>query len=397
MGQAVRSAMALGLHSSQALSSHAADSNRSRATFWTIYFLERITCLHLGRPTCLVDHYIDAPFPEDAPNASGADANSSYAYIRAMTVVGKISHALLMAAYSPQSVKTAQELPRMNQLNNECVTELQRTCDCLPPSLRFLDKRVPIGYSWQEVQRTSLGITYHLVRLLIFRPSLVYASFFTSLAAAQDSIGDKMILKTNIEYSLSSAKMIIDLAYDSFFRRCPLLCRDGNLASAVVTACLTLLFDVLDAETTTSRANEVFGFVDKGLECLRKADHVGSTTGSAISIEVMKIAKDAIFANEFEASLLPELSHNFAWLNDTALWEQDGQPSSSGGLSASGMLGDLGLKETSQLQPVSDVSSWTADPGNSHQLIMDLMGESLRFSDNYYRGFHQAPGYEGFS
>jgi hypothetical protein len=378
--------MALGLHSSQALSSHAAVANRSRATFWTIYFLERITCLHLGRPTCLVDHYIDAPFPEDTTDVSDVNANSSYAYIRAMTVVGKISHTLLMAAYSPNSVKTVQELPRMNQLNNKCVAELQRTSDSLPPNLKFLVKQVPIGHSWQEVQRTSLGMTYHLVRLLIFRPSLIYASFFPSLAAAQESIGDMMNLKTNIDNSMSSAKMIIELAHDSFFRRCPPLCRDGNLASAVVTACLTLLFDVLDAETTTLHANEVFSFVDKGLECLRKADHIGSTTGSAISVEVMRIAKDAIFANEFEAALLPELSHNFAWLNDTTLWEQDSQTGSGGGPLAYGMLGDMGFNEQSQPQPVPVVAPRAANPRDSQQLIMDLMGESFRFPGNSYGG-----------
>lgn len=376
--------MALGLHSSQALPCSVLEYNRLRVTFWTIYYMERITCLFLGRPTCLVDDYIDVPHPEDTPGRPGTDPIGEYAYIRAMTVVGKISHDLMMASYSPKTVKTALDLPTMNRLTDLCIAELQQVCDSLPQYLRFFEKCGPVGHEWQEVQRTSLGITYHLVRLLIFRPSLVYATFFTSLAAAQESIGNQMVLKINIDNCISSAKMIIDLAHDSFFNRCPNLCQDGHLASAVITACLTLLFDVLDAQTTLLHANEVFGFVDRSLECLCKVDHIGSTTGRAMSMEVMRTAKEALYANELEASLLRDLSHNFTWLNHTTSLDQAGQTDQNASPWTYSMLGIPGFDQSDQLQLATGAISRATNPENLHQAITGIMGEGLCFLENYY-------------
>lgn len=81
-----------------------------------------------------------------------------------------------------------------------------------------------------------------------------------------------------------------------------------------MSACLTLLFEVLDAETTPAHATEVFHVVDKGLQCLDLVDHIGSTTGRAISLDVMKVAKDALFSTEAETRLGSNLVENFSWL-----------------------------------------------------------------------------------
>lgn len=82
----------------------------------------------------------------------------------------------------------------------------------------------------------------------------------------------------------------------------------------IVSACLTLLFEVLDSETSPTHAKEVFLVVDKGLRCLDQVHHIGSTTGRNISLDVMRIAKDALLSTEAEKRLESNIVENFAWL-----------------------------------------------------------------------------------
>jgi len=54
--------------------------------------------------------------------------------------------------------------------------------------------------------------------------------------------------------------------------------------------------------------------VDKGLQCLDRIDNIGSSTGRAISVDVMKIAKDALLSTEAEKRLESSLVDDFTWL-----------------------------------------------------------------------------------
>lgn len=89
---------------------------------------------------------------------------------------------------------------------------------------------------------------------------------------------------------------------------------DHSFKFFIVSACLTLLFEVLDSETTPAHATEAFHTVEKGLQCLDRINHLGSTTGRAISLDVMRIAKDALFSTEAETRLGSNLVEDFAWL-----------------------------------------------------------------------------------
>lgn len=181
-----------------------------------------------GRPTSLCDEYIDAPLPNDLPEGSDSRP-TQYAYVRAMSKLGKISDRIMTGNYSPKTGRRVSELSVVNRANNECIESLTQLLDTLPVFLHFFDKHSPIGEEWQEVQRTCLGISYHISHILMFRPALVYVTLFDSLALAQASIGDHIDIQKNMNLAVSAAKSLIFLTHDAFFRRCPAMKRDGNV------------------------------------------------------------------------------------------------------------------------------------------------------------------------
>jgi len=224
--------MALGLHRSQVVSGSGAWLTRLRLTFWTIYYMERMTALFSGRPTCLSEEHIDAPLSDDM--TQGPDSfPAQHSYVRAMSVLGRVSDTIMRANYSPTTVKRVSELSTMNRTNNECIETLQCLLNNLPPFLHFFDQQTPLGEEWQEVQRTCLGITYHITCILIYRPAIIYVTFFDSLALAQESIGDRIDIQKNIDLAVLSAKSLIALTHDAFFNRCPAMKRDGNMAVSI--------------------------------------------------------------------------------------------------------------------------------------------------------------------
>ncbi|KAL1310665.1 hypothetical protein AAFC00_000931 [Neodothiora populina] len=354
LGHAARCAMALGLHRSQVVSGSGVLLNRLRLTFWTIYYMERLVSMYLGRPSSLAEDQIDAPFPDDLP--AGLDScPTDYAYVRAMAIIGRVSVTVVTGNYSPKTARCVSELTRVNQLNSECIHALQDLKTNMPSFLHFFDENRPIGEEWQEVQRTNVGITYHITRILIFRPALIYVTFFDSLALAQASIGDRIDIKENMDLAVQSARSLINLTYTAFSVRCPSLRRDGNLVPFIVSACLTLLFEILDSEATPAHATEVFHMVDKGLQCLDKVDHIGSITGKNISLDVMRIAKDALLSTEAQSRLESNIVEDFAWLNNIEFEETSQDHAGTWMYNAMGMIPN-------------------ADP---NQTMFDVMGDGL--------------------
>lgn len=229
LGHAARCAMALGLHRAQVTTGNSVFMTRLRLTFWTIYYMERMIAMFSGRPTCFVDEHIDTSFPDDLPEGSDSRP-TQYAYVRAMAQLGKITDRIMTGNYSSKTAKRVSELSAVNQINNECIADLRSLLETLPCFLHFYDHHSPVKEQWQEVQRLCFGVSYHIARTLIFRPALVYVTFFDSLALAQESIGDRIDVKHSMEMAVVSAKELIDLAHDTLFRRCPAMKRDGNIA-----------------------------------------------------------------------------------------------------------------------------------------------------------------------
>lgn len=109
-----------------------------------------------------------------------------------------------------------------------------------------------------------------------------------------------------------------------------------------------------------------------------KIDHIGTTTGRAISLDVMKVAKDALFSTEAEMRLGSNLIEDFAWLNDDAFQlPQDGAGSWLNTImdipvQAISGLEDMGMSTQSNILE-------TTDP---NQAVLDMMGQGLRFTNN---------------
>lgn len=160
-----------------------------------------------------------------------------------------------------------------------------------------------------------LASHYYLARMLLHRPALVFATLFDSKSQAGESAQGMMHVQESIEASISSAKSIVNLTHDAYFDRCPEVKFDGSLASFLVSACVTLLYDVLDPKITHDYARTTFAVVERGIKCLDQIQHVGPTSGKAVSIDVMKVAKDALRSARTDSQLLDEnLVDFFPWL-----------------------------------------------------------------------------------
>ncbi|KAI4792185.1 hypothetical protein E4T45_12784, partial [Aureobasidium sp. EXF-8846] len=170
LGHASRSAMALGLHRAQVVTGDNTFLHRLRLTFWTIFYMERMMSMFIGRPSCFLDDSIDAPYPDDFPRSEDGTQNIEYAYIRAMAVLGKISERIMKCQYSPTRAARGTDLTEVNRINGECSQALRDLSATLPSYLRFFDDKTPTGAPWQEVQRSCLGATYHVACILMMRP-----------------------------------------------------------------------------------------------------------------------------------------------------------------------------------------------------------------------------------
>ncbi|KAG9675633.1 hypothetical protein KCU95_g16341, partial [Aureobasidium melanogenum] len=386
LGHASRSAMALGLHRAQVVAGNNSFLNTLRLTFWTTFYMERMVSMFTGRPSCFVDESIDTPHPTDCQHAEDGSQNIEYAYIRAMAALGKISERIMACHYSPTKPTRVSDLTEVNRVNNECSGALNELLETLPPYLHFFDDKTPIGETWQEVQRICLGATYHIACILMMRPALVYVTFFESKQQAQDSIGDRIDIQRDIKRTVSSAKDLISLVHDGFFNRCLAMRRDGNMVYFIVSACLVLLFDVLDTETTSAHATEVFQEVEKGLKCLDQIDHIGSTTGRAISLDVMKIAKDALKSTEPTTHLGTNLMESFTWLNNE-MFDQAPYDSASSWLYNSLEMPSFDYSTVG----MTDLFGPNGGADLMVPMAFDMMGQGLQVADGNYIPSQTAP------
>ncbi|GLA75499.1 hypothetical protein AtubIFM55763_006778 [Aspergillus tubingensis] len=320
LGHATRTCLVLGLHRAQVTDGRDPNVHRLRLTFWTTFFCERISSLYMGRPSSLSDRQIDTAYPEDLPQNlydSTCAPMQECAFIRAMGEISKLADRISIEIYSPASIKNPTDLDKLNQISIECDQALQAVTPTLPSYLHFFDDTVPIGEPWQEIQRVSLGFCYYVVRMLLSRPALVLTTFFTSVQEAQFATGCTE-LQACINSSTSAARNLIHLAHDVYFRRFPEIRYDGALASFLVSATLTLLYDVLNLGTDPDRARQTFTVVEKAIKCLDEIEHTGYTSGKALSLDLMRVAKQAVQASDPVVDTNQVLMDAFPWLDNWA-------------------------------------------------------------------------------
>ncbi|EAU34335.1 predicted protein [Aspergillus terreus NIH2624] len=332
LGHATRTAMVLGLHRSQVTDGREPHMHRLRLTFWIVFVFERISSVYMGRPSALSENQIDTAYPEDLAYPSGGDSyhapSIECAWVRAMADIAKLADRVSIDIYSPASIRSLADMARCHQTSIECDAALQTITRALPPYLHFFDEAVPVGDDWQEIQRLSLGFSYYVVRMLLYRPALVMTTFFASTAEAQQSAEGCIDLRACIDASTSAARNLVNLAYDVYFRRFPDIRYDGALASFIVSSCMTLLYDVLNLGSDPDRARQTFAVVERGIRCLDEIEHVGYTTGKAMSVDLMKVAKQAVLAADPVVDTNQALVDSFPWLDNWPRTETASLPAS---------------------------------------------------------------------
>ncbi|OJD40621.1 c6 transcription factor [Diplodia corticola] len=329
LGFAARSALALGMHKREVVRGNSYSQHRLRATFWTIYGLERIVSLFTGRPSSFHDDQIDASYPDDIidnPNAKGSCAE--FAAARASADMGRIANKIASDIYSPRSgVKRTSDLLVVHAVAHQCTDALESLAHSLPSYLQFYDPGLPLGADWQEVQRTFLGMWYHLMHILIHRPALTYATFFSSRFEAQETAGTLLDINASVAASVASAKAIIQMANDACCKRAPFLKSDGSVAFFLLVASITLLYDVLDPATTPGYARSTFEVVESAIGTLETMQHVGPNNSKELSLDIMKFAKDALASGGEEVGLERDLTGAFPWLSNVFAEPFTGFPS----------------------------------------------------------------------
>lgn len=323
-GQAARGAMVLGLNRFQVMDGSNTTVHALKRTFWTVYAYERMNALFSGRPSTFRDEMIDGPYPDDLPIQGSVESNNYNdpirlsGFIRALAGIGRVADQVFLKIYSPASISNPMQLVSPPAITADIDETLSALTHNLPVYLHFFDESLPIGHGWQEVQRLTLGAYYYLTQMLTHRPALLYSAFFQSRDEAQKQAGESIEIDHSINETLSAAKHIIDLTHDVYFRRYSRARFEGSSATVMVAAAVTLLYDVLDPATTTDHAREVFAAVERAVECLDLMPHVGPTSGKAVSLDVMRIAKEALWSNTAMAAedsgLGQDLAEDFPWL-----------------------------------------------------------------------------------
>ncbi|CAG8292313.1 unnamed protein product [Penicillium olsonii] len=321
IGHAARSAMALGINRQQVVNGNNSTMHSLKRTFWLIYGFERSCSIYTGRPSTFRDELIDAPYPEDLPVPTTTESTKGdysgplllCGYVRGMADLGRAADRVFLEIYSPKNVSTISHPVRGHDATTEVEALLESATRGLPLYLHFFDTMLPLGQGWQEMQRLLLGCTYHLVRMLMHRPALLFAALFDSREEAQRNAGE-FDIEFSIRETIKAARNIIDLTHDVYFRRYPQARYDGSSAAILVSACVTLLYDVLDPRTGAAHAKDVFSVVERGVECLDQIHHLGQTTGKSLSLDVMKIAKDTLRSSTVDPELSQNLFGEFPWL-----------------------------------------------------------------------------------
>ncbi|CAG8192759.1 unnamed protein product [Penicillium salamii] len=323
LGHAARSAMALGINRQQVVNGANTTVHSLKRTFWVIYAHERCCSLYTGRPSTFRDDLIDAPYPEDLPvlNTSENDTKSEFSdslllcgYVRGIADIGRVADRVFLEIYSPKNISSISHPVRGRNITTEVEMALESAIRKLPLNLHFFDTTLPLGHGWQEMQRLTLGCQYYLVRMLMHRPALLFAALFDSREEAQRNAEGSLDIDLSIRETTKAASNMIDLVHDVYFRRYPRARFDGSSASLLVSACTTLLYDVLGPKTNADHAKDAFTAVERGVECLDQIHHLGQTTGKALSLDVMQIAKNTLRSSTVDPELSQNLFGEFPWL-----------------------------------------------------------------------------------
>ncbi|PYI10969.1 hypothetical protein BO78DRAFT_403530 [Aspergillus sclerotiicarbonarius CBS 121057] len=304
LGHATRCVLALGLNRSQVANGPGPITHKLRVTFWSVYFYERLCSFSPVVHRAFWTRISTSHFRKTSPTAT-ALRSLTPPWATQMVSGGIFSLANLQALYDQRKVDTAIL---------ECDASLQEIQRTLPPYLHFFARERPRTELWREIQCTHLGLAFHMIKMMIRRPALVYST--VAQAQGQGAAESQKLenLQPSIDLSIQAAKEMIDIAHSAIMERAMCIRNDASVANYIVSACVTLLYHVLDP-LTIEHAKNIFSSVERGIHCLDQMEHHGPITEKALSMDIMKCAKDALLLSTIEKSLEEEMTDNFPWLN----------------------------------------------------------------------------------
>ena len=230
-----------------------------------------------------------------------------------MVGIGQLIEKVSSGIFSLANLQALYDHRKVDIAILECDASLQEIQRALPPYLHFFTYDRPRSEKWREIQCAHLGLAFHLIKMMIRRPALVYS---TVSQTQGQSVADSQKLENlqpSIDLSIQSAKEIIAIAHSAIMDRATCIRNDASVANYIMSACVTLLYHVLDP-ITIDHARNIFSSVERGIQCLDQMEHNGPNAGKALSMDIMKCAKDALFLSTIENSHEEDLAGDFPWL-----------------------------------------------------------------------------------
>lgn len=75
-----------------------------------------------------------------------------------------------------------------------------------------------------------------------------------------------------------------------------------------------IALQVIEPSVTSTYAKDILSHVERAIYCLDKMDHLGPTTGKALSVDVTKCAKDALMLSNSGIRFDHTVIDEFPWL-----------------------------------------------------------------------------------
>ncbi|KAJ4243059.1 hypothetical protein NW757_011590 [Fusarium falciforme] len=182
LGQAVRIAQSIGLHVESKTSKPRGpvELERRRRIWYSIYVLDRLLSLQLGRPPAIHDEDCSVPMPSRRGDSEidwtssiiePVEGPSTGDYFVAVIEFSRIVGRVLSDIYGPAHERPTAEMMICTQVLDRQLVEWKMN---LPRKLRF-----DLGHAFDPSvafrrQRNMLAIKYHHLRALIHRPYLCY-------------------------------------------------------------------------------------------------------------------------------------------------------------------------------------------------------------------------------
>ncbi|KAH8122431.1 fungal-specific transcription factor domain-containing protein [Trichoderma asperelloides] len=310
LGQAVRVAQSIGLHieseeSDNTKTTHSPEIEKRRRVWYSIYVLDRLLSLQLGRPPAIHDDDFNVPLPARASDSEidwtgegveerSSNSPSSGDYFLAVIAFSAIVGRVLRSLYCPRRSHFASEdLLSTKDLDRQLIDWKIS----LPRALRF-----DLGHTFEQSyilkrQRNMLAIKYHHLRALIYRPYLCHPLLIhlgdpNATISQLDWPPIRAYERACISEARETARLLHGISSkEELVHGFPW----WQMISCLVCASSILLVSSIFAESTLELSSEfdTAGLSDDAETCLKVFDALSvNSPGARIARDMMKTLKE---------------------------------------------------------------------------------------------------------